>query len=849
MKKRLYATICLVLMLCIARADDFVFTPVNVAQGLSDNQVRYILQLHNGRMVFTTSGNLNLYDGARFHYLHRPHSGGYELKKYDGFYRVYEQGDSLLWIKDTHRLMCVDLRREKFLPDLHLYFKSIGVQKQAEDVFVDAHNRLWLVNGRRLWRQDAPGEWELPEEAGALQDLVADGHRLYLFFSSGKLIAYDLKTTRRLYASAAYADAEKPLFARTSLVVTGKGGFYQLRNGSKGGCFFFDTSKRIWEKKLETDYTLNTLALKEGKAFVSCRSGFWIIEGANGRKNYLPELKTVDGSLINTEISTLFFDRQGGFWLGTLNQGLLYYHPQRYKFSYIGRSYFPVAAGKDIIVQAFAGAKEGSVLIKCNTGVYRFTPLAQGDGRLVSVGSTALPEGNWTQQGVGNGITAVHTDSRGWTWRGTADGLKLQKPGEKEKVLYTEDGLANNFIHAILEDRNHQLWVTTGYGISRIGVDSVTGNVRFENYNVFDGTLTGEYADGAALEARDGTLYFGGINGFTLLKPYDLYAAAAPLQPVLTGLYLRGTQVLTGARYDNRTVLPLAAPYTKQLELSHDQNFLRFEFSALNYLNPSRTRYRYRLAGVDADWQEAYAGAQHEQADGVLRIAYTNLAPGTYVLSVMASVNGGQWNGGVTELKITIHAPWWKTTTAYLLYGIFCLLAVVTAVWWYNYNTRKRMERLHREEILLIRIRNLIEQCNLLEAEKNTLPVHSGTDNIEEGTDMSAADAAFLARAMEIVEKNLEEPGYSVEALSRDLCMERTGLYRKLVALLDKSPSLFIRNIRLQKAAAYILEGKLSIGEIADKTGFSSASYLSRCFQETYGCRPSEYAEKTKKST
>ena len=88
--------------------------------------------------------------------------------------------------------------------------------------------------------------------------------------------------------------------------------------------------------------------------------------------------------------------------------------------------------------------------------------------------------------------------------------------------------------------------------------------------------------------------------------------------------------------------------------------------------------------------------------------------------------------------------------------------------------------------------------------------------------------------------------GYSVEQLSRDLCMERTGLYRKLVNLLDQSPSLFIRNIRLQRAAQLLTENELSIAEIAERTGFSSSSYLSKCFQEMYGCRPSEYARKTR---
>ena len=160
------------------------------------------------------------------------------------------------------------------------------------------------------------------------------------------------------------------------------------------------------------------------------------------------------------------------------------------------------------------------------------------------------------------------------------------------------------------------------------------------------------------------------------------------------------------------------------------------------------------------------------------------------------------------------------------------------------------MKQQHKEEILLLRIRNLIEQCNSYEAEqkarseKKSHPSvcdrnETADDNEKpNGIEPDSAESAFLVQAIELVEKNLDVNGYSVEQLSRDLCMERTGLYRKLVTLLDQSPSLFIRNIRLQR-----------VTEIAERTGFSSSSYLSKCFQEMYGCRPSEYTEKAKKST
>ena len=86
--------------------------------------------------------------------------------------------------------------------------------------------------------------------------------------------------------------------------------------------------------------------------------------------------------------------------------------------------------------------------------------------------------------------------------------------------------------------------------------------------------------------------------------------------------------------------------------------------------------------------------------------------------------------------------------------------------------------------------------------------------------------------------------GYSVEQLSRDLCMERTGLYRKLVNLLDQSPSLFIRNIRLQRAAQLLTENELSIAEIAERTGFSSSSYLSNASKKCMDAAPPNTPEK-----
>jgi AraC-like DNA-binding protein len=91
------------------------------------------------------------------------------------------------------------------------------------------------------------------------------------------------------------------------------------------------------------------------------------------------------------------------------------------------------------------------------------------------------------------------------------------------------------------------------------------------------------------------------------------------------------------------------------------------------------------------------------------------------------------------------------------------------------------------------------------------------------------------------VERHLSSPQYSVKQLAADLCMERTGLYKKLTAMMQQSPVSFIRSIRLHRAAEMLRSGGMSISDVAEHTGFCSVSYFSKCFQKEFGCKPSEY--------
>lgn len=132
----------------------------------------------------------------------------------------------------------------------------------------------------------------------------------------------------------------------------------------------------------------------------------------------------------------------------------------------------------------------------------------------------------------------------------------------------------------------------------------------------------------------------------------------------------------------------------------------------------------------------------------------------------------------------------------------------------------------------------------------NVINTDSTKDNIpslpEDSLLLETAEAInrepeLILKVRTLIEQHLEDGEYGVEQLAQDLCMERTGLYKKLTALTDTTPVAFIRSIRLRRAAALLQEGMLTVNEIAERTGFSSPSYFTKCFKKEFGVLPSEY--------
>lgn len=141
---------------------------------------------------------------------------------------------------------------------------------------------------------------------------------------------------------------------------------------------------------------------------------------------------------------------------------------------------------------------------------------------------------------------------------------------------------------------------------------------------------------------------------------------------------------------------------------------------------------------------------------------------------------------------------------------------------------------------LQVRVRNLIEQRERLRAKFSKSALLSPRE-----ITVTSVDEQFLSRLLEIIEDQIDNEGFSVEEMGRLVGLSRSQLHRKLKALTDQAPNVFLRTIRLQRAYRLLSQRAGNTSEIAFMTGFSSASYFSKCFKDHFQMTPSEVLQKS----
>jgi len=414
-----------------------------------------------------------------------------------------------------------------------------------------------------------------------------------------------------------------------------------------------------------------------------------------------------------------------------------------------------------------------------------------------------------------NEIKAIYEDSRGRLWFGTTGGglnlLVREEPLENSRFRHftSAQGLSNEVIQAILEDGDGNLWVSTegGSGIARFN----PGIERFENFRFTGSRSGGQYNEGSRWKRKNGELMFGSYSGVCIFDPAKMQNHTCAPNVVITGFKIspKGRDVARRVpTNDGKSITR-----TDSLTLRHDQNSFDIEFAMLNYHAPDYNQYSYFLDG--------YENAPNPATRRNIA-SYLNLPPGKYIFKVKGSNSFGVWTESHTELKITILPPFWKTLPAYLAY-ILLTLAVGIII-------RLILKKKRGQPSSETQPHEPPQPAADPEPDANR---HPSEDDVK--------DKKFLDSINSIIERNLENTGFTVDDFAREMAMGRTKFFRRVKDITGHSPNEYIRVVRLKKAAEMLASSRYSVSEVAFRVGFDDPFYFSKCFKTQFGVSPTQY--------
>lgn len=413
--------------------------------------------------------------------------------------------------------------------------------------------------------------------------------------------------------------------------------------------------------------------------------GFYCIDGKSVR---VYNRNNADRNLFpDQNISRAVYESPDGrFWVSVSNKGVGELDLHTGKITLLSERHPEIAFHKRDY--GFYPASDSVFAVYGENGIYYYDRYADK----VFVPEIDSPE-NPKFMGPQVSYNCVFRDSRSLEWFGTNLGIRIWD-GKRGKAytLNAENGLANNNISSIAEDDEGVYWVSTVCNVSRISLKETPEGYRFQvvNFDVDDGVQDGKLYENSCLKSRDGEIYFGGHHGINVFNPSEMHYNKIQGKPIFTGFRVFNTPLKEGTEYEGRIVMDRPLNHMDEIQLRYDENFISVEFSGMNYVNGSRSYYRYRLENFEDGWNEIRTG-------GIGMASYTGLRPGSYKLVVYAGNSDRIWGERSAELAIVIAPPFWATWPAYMGYGLLTLALVWLAVRSYR---KKRARELMEQEML-----------------------------------------------------------------------------------------------------------------------------------------------------
>lgn len=428
---------------------------------------------------------------------------------------------------------------------------------------------------------------------------------------------------------------------------------YLYYGAQNRGFFRYSLATKKSEELITKEY-INPICINklDGSIYVGTNTGIYTSE--KGSNVFTPiNITPRHDTIIPIQVHAITKDETGGKYFGTFS-GLIVKKGEVTDWIHYLYPQAEVLRGKRIYSLLYDKENSCVWIGTISNGLYKLNLTKEGNFLSLELYNKNM-KANYHI--IDNNIWCFYKDKAGNLWIGTDAGL-LQKSKNSNIIthIYVEE-IVDKKIMGILGDDEGNLWLTNSQGLIRFH----TINHTFRRYSYSDGLQSSTFTE-AVGKGKDGTLYFGGINGIDFFNPKQIAINPYKTAIAISDFKIHNISVSPTKTFFGTVILEKSINQTEELTLNYKQNNFLFEFTGTNYANTTENHFRYKLEGYDSGW--IYKTGKDRFAN------YSNLDPGKYVFWADAANSDGVWSNAPKKIVVHVLPAPWLSIWAYLAYFI-----------------------------------------------------------------------------------------------------------------------------------------------------------------------------------
>jgi ligand-binding sensor domain-containing protein/signal transduction histidine kinase len=788
---------------------------------LISNSAHRIFEDKNGFLWIGTSRGLSKFDRAKKQFVSYKHNPNDQFSiAGDYIYSIIQDKSGNLWIGTYGGLSRYDYKKDKFYNYLAKNSDPFSISNNAvNSLCEDPFGNIWVgtdggglnylnVKSGIFTRYFSENESDNFLTASSIPFLYVDDNSI-LWIGTVAAGLYKVVYNKNKFSQLTKGLSDKNNLSYTEVstileeeddenvwIGTYGSGLYKQNIKSKK-ITHYKSTKNL--NSLSNDFILS-FAKDADRLWIGTENGLNLFEpNINKFTRYLYDSDDTT-SISGNKVPSLLKDSKGNLWIGTDGGGLNMFIPDNKTFQRLSLSKQKPVFPSSHVWSFFEDSKGNIWIGTWGLGVikydYNTNAFTQYNTKSINKDSIIL-----------NVVISISEDKFSNIWLGTwGNGLYKLNPESNEITGYgILNGIPHENIYGIIPDDSGNLWISTGNGLTKFNPSTN----KCQTYDEEDGLQSLEFRRGAFYKGKSGKFYFGGVKGLNYFYPYNITDNQNDPNVVFTSFRLFD-------RTPSATRIGHDINMLDQINLSYNENYISFEFSALEYTSPRKNRYAYMLEGVDKDWN--YSESRRYAS-------YPDLNPSEYIFRVKAANSDGVWNHEGRSIKLIITPPIWLRWYAYVLYTLI-FLGALYSFRRFELNKRKLKEeariRMQKEEAELREARLKAESAELktiaMESEKEIEKQQMRNRIAADLHDEIGSNLSSISLLSTLTKKKITDGGEVLKNLNEIILAAKTSSesMREIIWLINPMSDQLQNLISKMKETANVMLGNINHEVIAE---------------------------------